>query len=250
MAFPHIWWRCVRRYRTGHGKIHLASLFLLWYFHVRPWRKIVKQLILKWIWCRRHTVSRWKEMIYTSTKDGDIDLYVMDLETGKETADHQQHWATMVAPGLARMAAKLIWRASRPKNGCWSKGIQRPAGRNLVAPTNMEVFIANADGQQCQTGNTFWQANWAPSYFPDSKRINHLPATRIKRGFPFQSLFHQWRWYPIRWRSHMKRSLMPSRCFHRMERRSSLQQRNNGEHTIPIYLLLIGWNNDISDFRF
>ena len=55
----------------------------------------------------------------------------------------------------------------------------------MVAPTNMEVFISNADGSNQRQVTSFGQANWAPSYMPDSKRIIFASNHEYKRGFPF-----------------------------------------------------------------
>ena len=54
----------------------------------------------------------------------------------------------------------------------------------LVAPTKMEVFVANADGTDAKKITSLGQANWAPNFMPDGNIIfcsNH----EYKRGFPF-----------------------------------------------------------------
>ncbi len=52
--------------------------------------KIVKQLTNSKGYDAEATISPdGKKMLYTSTKDGDIDLYVMDLKTGKRKKDNQ-----------------------------------------------------------------------------------------------------------------------------------------------------------------
>jgi hypothetical protein len=56
---------------------------------------------------------------------------------------------------------------------------------NLVAPINMEVFVANVDGSNVRQVTHFGQANWAPAFFPDSKRIIFASNQEYKRGFPF-----------------------------------------------------------------
>lgn len=147
--------------------------------------KIVKQLTHSKGYDAEGTISPdGKKMIYTSTKDGDIDLYVMDLETGKE----QRITNTLGYDGGAWFSpdgSKIIWRASRPKTEAEVKEYKDLLAENLVAPTNMEVFIANADGSNVKQVTYFGQANWAPSYFPDSKRIIFASNQEYKRGFPF-----------------------------------------------------------------
>lgn len=125
-----------------------------------------------------------KQMLYTSDKDGDIDLYIMNLETGAE----KRVTNTLGYDGGAWFSpdgTKIIWRASRPKTDAEVKEYKDFLAENLVAPTNMEVFVANADGSNARQVTSYGQANWAPSYMPDSKHIIFASNHEYKRGFPF-----------------------------------------------------------------
>ena len=147
--------------------------------------KIVKQLTNSKGYDAEATLSPdGKKMIYTSTKDGDIDLYIMDLASGKE-----QRITNM--PGYDGGAwfspdgTKLIWTASRPNTEAEIKEYKDLLAENLVAPTNMEVWVANADGSNAHQVTSYGQANWAPAYMPDNKRIIFASNHEYKRGFPF-----------------------------------------------------------------
>ncbi len=123
-------------------------------------------------------------MLYTSDKDGDIDLYIMDLKTGKEkrvTNTPGYDGGAWFSPD----GKKIIWRASRPKTDAEIKEYKDLLAENLVAPTNMEVFTANADGSDVKQITKFGQANWAPYFMPDNKRIIFASNHEYKRGFPF-----------------------------------------------------------------
>ncbi len=147
--------------------------------------KIVKQLTNSSSYDAEATLSPdGKKMLYTSTKDGDIDLYIMDLATGKE----QRITNTLGYDGGAWFSpdgTKLIWRASRPKTEAEIKEYKDLLAENLVAPTNMEVYVANADGSNARQVTSYGQANWAPAYMPDNKRIIFASNHEYKRGFPF-----------------------------------------------------------------
>ncbi|MBM3416129.1 MAG: hypothetical protein FJY20_06710 [Bacteroidetes bacterium] len=147
--------------------------------------KIVKQLTHSKGYDAEATLSPdGKKMIYTSTKDGDIELYIMDLETGKErriTNMLGYDGGAWFSPD----GTKLIWRASRPKTETEIKEYKDLLAENLVAPTNMEVWVANADGSNARQVTSYGQANWAPAYMPDSKRIIFASNHEYKRGFPF-----------------------------------------------------------------
>lgn len=125
-----------------------------------------------------------KKMIYTSDKDGDIELYIMDLKSGKEKRiTHQLGYdgGAWFSPD----GKKIIWRASRPKTEAEIREYKELLAEGLVAPTNMEVWVADADGANARQVTNFGQANWAPSFMPDSKRIIFASNHEYKRGFPF-----------------------------------------------------------------
>lgn len=147
--------------------------------------KIVKQLTNSKGYDAEATISPdGKKMIYTSDKDGDIDLYIMDLATGKE----KRITNTLGYDGGAWFSPdgkKIIWRASRPKTEEEVKEYKDFLAQNLVAPTNMEVFVAEADGKNVKQVTSFGNANWAPAYMPDSKRIIFASNHQSKRGYPF-----------------------------------------------------------------
>lgn len=147
--------------------------------------KIVKQLTNSKQYDAEATLSPdGKKMIYTSTKDGDIELYIMDLKTGAE----QRITNTLGYDGGAWFSpdgTKLIWRASRPKTETEIKEYKELLAENMVAPTNMEVWVANADGSNAKQVTSYGQANWAPTYMPDSERIIFASNHEYKRGFPF-----------------------------------------------------------------
>jgi Tol biopolymer transport system component len=147
--------------------------------------KIIKQLTNTPRYDAEATLSPdGKKMIFTSLRDGDLDLYIMDIKSGKT----KRFTNTPGYDGGAWFSPdgkKIIWRASRPKTEAELKEYRELLDQNLVAPTNMEVFVANADGTDVKQVTHFGQANWAPAYLPDSKRIIFASNHEYKRGFPF-----------------------------------------------------------------
>lgn len=146
---------------------------------------IVKQLTNAKGYDAEATISPdGKKMIYTSDKDGDLELYIMDLKTGKEkriTHDLGYDGGAWFSPD----GKKIIWRASRPKTAEEISSYKELLAEHLVAPTNMEVFTANADGSNVKQITSLGQANWAPIFMPDSKRILFASNHEYRRGFPF-----------------------------------------------------------------
>jgi TolB protein len=123
-------------------------------------------------------------MIFTSVRDGDLDLYTMDLKTYKV----KRITNTLGYDGGAWFSPdgkKIIWRASRPRTTEEIKEYKDLLKEGLVAPTHMEVWVANADGTGAKQITNYGQANWAPNFLPDSKRVIFCSNHEYKHGFPF-----------------------------------------------------------------
>jgi Tol biopolymer transport system component len=125
-----------------------------------------------------------KKMIFTSMRDGDLDLYCMNLQNGKTvriTKDLGYDGGAWFSPD----GKKIVWRASRPKTEAEIKDYKDLLAQGLVAPTNMEVFVADADGSAAKQVTQYGQANWAPNFTPDGKKIIFCSNHEYPRGFPF-----------------------------------------------------------------
>ena len=147
--------------------------------------KIVKQLTTEKGYDAEATLSPdGKKMLFTSIRNGDLDLYIMDLKTYIV----KQITNTLGYDGGAWFSPdgkKIVWRASRPKTDQEIKDYKELLADNLVAPTQMEVFVADADGSNAKQVTNLGKANWAPNFTPDSKHIIFCSNHEYARGFPF-----------------------------------------------------------------
>ncbi len=147
--------------------------------------KIIKQLTNTKGYDAEATLSPdGGKMIFTSIRNGDLDLYIMDLKTNEV----RQITNTLGYDGGAWFShdgEKIVWRASRPKNETEVAEYKELLGKGVVAPTQMEVFIANADGSNVKQVTNLGSANWAPNFTPDDKHIIFCSNYEYKRGFPF-----------------------------------------------------------------
>lgn len=109
-------------------------------------------------------------LIFTSTRDGDLDLYRMDAG-GKNVRRITD------APGYDGGAffspdcTKIVWRASRPKPGPELDDYKRLLAQGLVRPTRLELWVANADGSDARQVTYLNAASFAPSFLPSGKRL-------------------------------------------------------------------------------
>ena len=125
-----------------------------------------------------------KTMVFTSTRDGDLDLYTMNLKTLKVkriTTALGYDGGAWISPN----GKQIVWRASRPTTEAEIKEYKELFAENLVAPTSMEVWTANIDGTNAKQITKLGKANWAPNFMPDGKRIIYCSNSEYPRGFPF-----------------------------------------------------------------
>ena len=80
---------------------------------------------------------------------------------------------------------KLLWRASRPKTDGELAEYKALLKDGLVKPTDMELYVANADGSVMRKVTELGQANWAPYWHPSGNKIIFASNHTAKRGFPF-----------------------------------------------------------------
>ncbi len=146
--------------------------------------KIIKRLTKTPGYDAEATISpKGDKIVFTSMRSGDLELYTMDLN-GK----HVKQITNMLGyDGGAWFSAdgkKILWRTSRPNTPEEIADYKALLKKGLVAPTNMEVWIANVDGSDAHAVTSLGKANWAPNFTPGGKII-FCSDHEYKRGFPF-----------------------------------------------------------------
>jgi Tol biopolymer transport system component len=125
-----------------------------------------------------------KKIIFTSTRNGDLDLYTMNLD-GSDVRQITTELGYDGGAWFSPDSKKIVWRASRPTTDEDVKIYKELYAQGLVMPTQMEVFIANADGSDAKQITRIGKANWAPNFTPDGKHIIFASNHEYERGFPF-----------------------------------------------------------------
>jgi len=131
------------------------------------------------------TVSpKGDRIVFTSMRDGDLELYTMNIDG----TDVKRVTNTLGYDGGAFFSpdgTKLLWRASRMKTKEEETEYKQLLKEGLVMPTNMELYVANADGSEARKITELTQANWAPFWHPSGEKIIFASNHTAKRGFPF-----------------------------------------------------------------
>lgn len=147
--------------------------------------RIVKRLTKTDGYDAEATISpRGDKIVFTSMRDGDLELYTMDLN-GKNVKRITNSLGYDGGAWFSEDGKKIIWRASRPRTQEEIREYRELLAENLVAPTRMEVWIANADGSDARQVTELGQANWAPNFIPGSDKFIFCSNHEYKRGFPF-----------------------------------------------------------------
>ncbi len=131
------------------------------------------------------TVSpKGDKIVFTSTRNGDIDLYTMNIDG----SDVKQITFELGYDGGAFFSpdgTKIIFRSSRPKTKEEIKEYKDLLAEGLVQPTEMELYICNADGSELRQLTNLGNANWSPFFHPSGKKILFSSNFEAARGFPF-----------------------------------------------------------------
>lgn len=131
------------------------------------------------------TVSpKGDKIIFTSLRSGDLELYTMNLDG----TDVKQITSELGYDGGACFSpdgTKIVWRASRPATDEESQAYVDLLNQDMVEPTNLEIWVANADGTDAHQVTNLGKANWAPTFTPDGKKIIFCSNHKSERGFPF-----------------------------------------------------------------
>lgn len=123
-------------------------------------------------------------IVFTSTRNGDLDLYTMNTDgTGirQITDDLGYDGGAFFSPD----GKKIVFRASRPRTKEEKQAYRDLLAHGLVAPTEMEIFVCNADGSDLKQITRLGKANWAPFYHPSGKKILFSSNHKGTRGFQF-----------------------------------------------------------------
>ena len=108
-------------------------------------------------------------IIFTSDRDGDLDLYRMDADG----SNVKRITNTVGYDGGAFFnsdCSQIVWRASRP-TGAALDDYKKLLAQHLVRPTQLEIYVANADGSNAHQVTYLNAASFAPFFHPSGKRI-------------------------------------------------------------------------------
>lgn len=109
-------------------------------------------------------------MIFTSTRDGDLDLYTMALD-GSDVRRVTDRVGYDGGAFFSPDGTKIVWRAHYPEEGPEMDDYLRLLDQGLIRPSSLEVYVADADGSNVQQVTDNGAANFGPYFHPSGEKI-------------------------------------------------------------------------------
>ena len=116
------------------------------------------------------TISRDGWIVFTSTRDGDLDLYKMRLD-GSGLVRLTSALGYDGGAFFSADSRRIVFRASRPTTEAEVADYRALLGRKLVRPGKLEIYTMRADGADLRQVTHLGAASFAPFFHPDGRRI-------------------------------------------------------------------------------
>ncbi len=131
------------------------------------------------------TVSpQGNKIVFTSTRDGDPEIYVMDIDGSNQTRLTFQKGYDGGA-FFSQDGKKIVFRASRPKTEEELADYEELANNGLFRPSILEIYTMNSDGSDIKQITNFGKASFAPFFHPDGKKIIFSSNVNSENGRNF-----------------------------------------------------------------
>ena len=125
-----------------------------------------------------------KRIVFTSMRDGDLDIYTMDLD-GKNVKRLTNELGYDGGPFWSYDSKWIVFRAHHPKAEKDIADYKSLLKENLIRPTTLDIWVMKADGTGKRQITSNGKANFAPYFFPDGKRIIFSSNQNDPRGRDF-----------------------------------------------------------------
>jgi hypothetical protein len=123
-------------------------------------------------------------IVFTSVRDGDIDLYRMNAD-GSNVRRLTSEVGYDGGAVFDASCEHIVWRASRPKPGKELDDYKRLLAQNLVRPSKLELYVADADGHDARQVTYLNAASFGPAFQPGGQRLIFSSNVGDPRGREF-----------------------------------------------------------------
>lgn len=126
-----------------------------------------------------------KKIVFTSTRHGDLDLYVMDAN-GKNVKRLTREVGYDGGAFFSPDNKKICFRAYYPKTAGEIADYKALLRQNLIRPSTLDLYVMNADGTGKRRITNNRAANFCPFFTPDGKKVIFASNMHDSRGRDFE----------------------------------------------------------------
>ncbi len=131
----------------------------------------IAQLTDSWRYDAEATISRdGQKIVFTSLRDGDLDIYLMDAD-GSNLQRLTDELGYDGGPFFSYDGTKIVFRAYHPQTAEAQADYLRLLEQNMIRPSQLDIFIMDADGSNKRQLTDNAAANFAPYFFPSGDRV-------------------------------------------------------------------------------
>ncbi len=109
-------------------------------------------------------------IVFTSVRDGDLELYSMNLD-GSDVTRLTDRVGYDGGAFFSPDGTKIVWRAHYPETEEATADYQRLLEQGLIRPGELDIWVMNADGSDKRQVTDLPGANFAPYWHPSGDKI-------------------------------------------------------------------------------
>lgn len=109
-------------------------------------------------------------VVFTSVRDGDLELYSMNLD-GSDVTRLTDRLGYDGGAFFSPDGSKIVWRADYPDTEEEAADYQRLLEQGLIRPGELDIWVMNADGSDKRQVTDLPGANFAPYWHPSGEKI-------------------------------------------------------------------------------
>ncbi|MBI1853756.1 MAG: PD40 domain-containing protein [Planctomycetes bacterium] len=128
------------------------------------------------------TDGKW--IVFTSLRDGDLDLYKMRAD-GTDVTRLTDELGYDGGAFFSRDGSKIVYRAFHPTAPEAQARYRELLATNMLEPRQLDLWVMDADGSHKRQITNNGAANFGPYFFPDGKRIIFASNVNDPKGRNF-----------------------------------------------------------------
>jgi TolB protein len=110
------------------------------------------------------------KIVFTSVKDGDLEIYTMNVD-GSNVKRLTNSAGYDGGPWWSPDGTKIVYRAHHPGDSASLARYRDLLSRDMIRPSEVELYVMNADGSDNRQITRLGGANFGPSWTPDGRQI-------------------------------------------------------------------------------